>query len=121
MIGTVLGIASLTITMISFSLITLPLICLSQKISTICALLVLVIVIIPIFLLFLPLSSSKILFFYLFLTKSPGLDGLAPTFFNFFWKTTHLDLINVVIHFFRTGHMLRALNTTFIALIFKSK
>lgn len=53
--------------------------------------------------------------------KSPGPDGLPPTFFKNFWDTTNLALVQAVQHFFNSGHMLKALNSTFIALIPKNK
>lgn len=52
--------------------------------------------------------------------KSPGPDGLPPLFFKSFWKTTKNALIVAVQHFFKTGHLLKALNSTFIALIPKT-
>lgn len=53
--------------------------------------------------------------------KSPGPDGLPPLFYKNFWNTTKNALIGAVQHFFKTGHMLKALNCTFIALIPKKK
>ncbi|XP_012850814.1 PREDICTED: uncharacterized protein LOC105970524 [Erythranthe guttata] len=63
---------------------------------------------------------KKILFFFA-TNKSPGPDGLPPTFFKNFWKTTKKALIEAIQHFFKTGHLLKALNCTFIALIPKGK
>lgn len=49
--------------------------------------------------------------------KSPGPDGLPPSFYKNFWKTTKKAFVDDVQHFFRTGHLLKALNSTFIALV----
>lgn len=53
--------------------------------------------------------------------KSPGPDGLPPTFYKNFWKTTNCAFLEAIQHFFRTGNLLNSLNSTFIALIPKSK
>lgn len=53
--------------------------------------------------------------------KSPGPDGMPPTFFKKIWNTTKQALVDAIQHFFKTGHLLKALNSTFIALIPKNK
>lgn len=53
--------------------------------------------------------------------RSPGPDGMPPSFYKNFWRTTKNALIEAVQHFFKTGHILKALNSTFIALIPKHK
>lgn len=49
--------------------------------------------------------------------KSPGPDGLPPLFYKSYWKTTGKALTEAVQHFFKTSHLLKALNHTLIALI----
>lgn len=45
---------------------------------------------------------------------------VSPIFYKTFWKTTGRALIAAIHHFFKSDHMLTALNHTFIALIPKS-
>lgn len=67
-----------------------------------------------------PAEIRKVMFSFAS-TKSPGPDGLPPLFYKSFWKTTSHALIHVVQHFFKIGHLLKALNHTFIALIPKKR
>lgn len=49
--------------------------------------------------------------------KAPGLDGMSALFFKHFWHIIGNDVVDMVRSFFTTGHMLRAMNHTNIALI----
>lgn len=51
------------------------------------------------------------------LFKSPGPDGFKPLFFKTYWPFVRESVCNDVQHIFRTGHILRQMNHTFIALI----
>lgn len=67
-----------------------------------------------------PMTMKKTLFSFAD-NKSPGPDGLPPTFYKNFWNTNKFAVIEATQNFFRTGHILKALNSSFIALIRKSK
>lgn len=49
--------------------------------------------------------------------KVPGPDGMSVIFYQFYWDTVHMDLVEMVQQFFKSGHLLRHLNHTFIVLI----
>uniref|UniRef100_A0A2N9GD61 Reverse transcriptase domain-containing protein n=1 Tax=Fagus sylvatica TaxID=28930 RepID=A0A2N9GD61_FAGSY len=49
--------------------------------------------------------------------KTPGPDGIPATFYQKFWSTVRIDIINMVKAFFHSGFMLKSLNHTFITLI----
>jgi hypothetical protein len=49
--------------------------------------------------------------------KTPGPDGIPATFYQLYWSTVRVDIINMVRTFFHSGFMLKTLNHTFITLI----
>ncbi len=51
--------------------------------------------------------------------KTPGLDGIPAAFYQKYWSTVRIDIINMVKAFFHLGFMLKTLNYTFITLILK--
>lgn len=53
--------------------------------------------------------------------KSPGPDGFNVKFLSHQWPIIGNDIVNMVQHFFRTKHILKEINTTFIALIPKKE
>lgn len=53
--------------------------------------------------------------------KAPGPDGYSSVFFKKAWNIVGKDVCNAVKEFFRTGKMLREINTTMIALIPKNQ
>lgn len=59
----------------------------------------------------------KRVFFSFASNKSPEPDVLPHLFYKSYWKITGKALTEVVQHFFKTGHLLKALNHTLIALI----
>ena len=54
-------------------------------------------------------------------TKSPGLDGMSPIFFQKYWDVVGSSVINCVIQTLKTGIMPGGLNNTYICLIPKVK
>ncbi|KAK1301698.1 hypothetical protein QJS10_CPB12g00661 [Acorus calamus] len=52
--------------------------------------------------------------------SSPGPDGFSAQFYQLFWTLIKEDLHNAVKQFFRSGHILKQINHSFIALIPKS-
>ncbi|KAG8363667.1 hypothetical protein BUALT_Bualt19G0046300 [Buddleja alternifolia] len=52
--------------------------------------------------------------------KTPGPDGMSPLFYKTYWDIVGIDVVKAVTHFFETGHLLKAMNHTFITLIPKS-
>lgn len=52
--------------------------------------------------------------------KAPGLDGYNVYFFKKVWTTIGGDVIEVVQHFFQSGSLPPALNTTLLSLLPKS-
>ncbi|KAK1319609.1 hypothetical protein QJS10_CPB04g01898 [Acorus calamus] len=53
--------------------------------------------------------------------SSPGPDGFSAHFFQYFWPLIKGDFIAAIRSFFISGHLLKAINHSFIALIPKSK
>ncbi|XP_026384521.1 uncharacterized protein LOC113280088 [Papaver somniferum] len=53
--------------------------------------------------------------------KAPGPDEFPPSFFQANWDIFGEDLIKMVQHFFKSGHLLKEMNSTFISLIPKTK
>lgn len=53
--------------------------------------------------------------------KAPGPDGMSAIFYQFYWDTLHMDLVEMVQQFFKSGHLLRQLNHTFIFFFFLLK
>jgi hypothetical protein len=49
--------------------------------------------------------------------KTPGPDGILAAFYQLYWSTVRVDIINMVRAFFHLGFMLKTLNHTFITLI----
>ena len=50
-------------------------------------------------------------------SKSPGLDGMSPFFFQKYWHVVGGDVTNVVLSVLHSGHFLRKMNYTHIVLI----
>ena len=50
-------------------------------------------------------------------SKSPGLDGMSPFFFQKFWHIVGHDVTTAVLLVLNSGHMLRKMNHTYIVLI----
>jgi hypothetical protein len=56
--------------------------------------------------------------------KTPGPDGFATIFFFFYqqnWATVGLEVCKDVLNIYNSGFMNKALNSTYIALISKTK
>ena len=53
--------------------------------------------------------------------KSPGPDGMSPCFFKSYWLIIGETVVKAVQHFFDSGHLLRAFNHSFIALVPKKE
>ncbi|XP_077221623.1 uncharacterized protein LOC143855390 [Tasmannia lanceolata] len=49
--------------------------------------------------------------------RAPGPDGFNGVFFKHFWYLIATEVVEAIHYFFRTGNLLPAFNTTFIALI----
>ena len=49
--------------------------------------------------------------------KTLGPDGIPAAFYQKFWSTVRIDIINMIKAFFHSGFMLKSLNHTFITLI----
>ncbi|KAK1277085.1 hypothetical protein QJS04_geneDACA023947 [Acorus gramineus] len=70
-----------------------------------------------------PVSEGEIKY-ALFAQKplsSPGPDGFSACFFQLFWLTIKEEFITAVRSFFDSGHLLKAINHSFISLIPKTK
>ena len=52
-------------------------------------------------------------------SKSPGLDGMSPSFFQKFWHIVGHDVTTIVLSVLNFGHVLRKMNHTHIVLILK--
>ena len=63
-----------------------------------------------------PLEIKEVLFNMQGL-KSPGPDGLPPLFYKKYWPIVGIEVIQAVQNFFRTGHLLKEVNNSFIVLI----
>ena len=50
-------------------------------------------------------------------SKSPGLDGMSPFFFQKYWHVVGGDVTNVVLSVLHSGHFLKKMNYTHIVLI----
>ena len=53
-------------------------------------------------------------------SKSPGLAGMSPFFFQNFWHIVGVDVTNAVLSVLHSGHMLHKMNYTHIVLIPKN-
>lgn len=53
--------------------------------------------------------------------KSPGIDGLNPCFFQVYWHTVKMDVVNFCRQFFETGELPENVNKTLVCLIPKVK
>ena len=54
--------------------------------------------------------------FHMHPSKSPGLDGMSPFFFQKYWYVVGNDLTEVVLSILHFGHMLHKINYTHIVL-----
>jgi len=54
--------------------------------------------------------------FHMHPSKSPGLDGMSPFFFQKYWHVVGNDLTEVVLSILHFGHMLHKINYTYIVL-----
>ena len=52
---------------------------------------------------------------------TPGLDGMPPIFYKFFWHVVGEDITTVVLRALNSGIVPESINTTFISLIPKIK
>lgn len=52
--------------------------------------------------------------------KSPGPDGFPPNFFQQSWEIVGTDLTIMIQTFFKTGHISKEMNASFISLIHKT-
>ena len=50
-------------------------------------------------------------------SKSPGLDGMSPFFFQKYWNIVERDVTEAVLSILHSGHFLRKMNYTHIVLI----
>lgn len=62
-------------------------------------------------------EEIKAAVFQLGALKAPGPDGFPALFFHHYWKEVGGAVTKMVIHFFRTGFMLKQLNHSLIALL----
>ena len=53
--------------------------------------------------------------------KAPGPDGFSSCFFKAAWSIVGADVRDAVLHFFHTGSLISAFNSTSIALVPKSQ
>ena len=51
------------------------------------------------------------------LSKSPGLDGMSPFFFQKYWNIVERDVTKAILYILHSGHFLRKMNYTHIVLI----
>ena len=51
------------------------------------------------------------------LSKSPGLDGMSPFFFQKYWNIVERDVTEAILYILHSGHFLRKMNYTHIVLI----
>lgn len=49
--------------------------------------------------------------------KAPGPDDMPAIFYQHYWESVRLKLIEMVVHFFHSGHLLRHFNHIFIVLL----
>lgn len=54
-------------------------------------------------------------------SKTPGLDGLTPLFFQKFWGIMGRDVSEAIISFLSSGNLLKKVNFTHLTLIPKKK
>ena len=54
-------------------------------------------------------------------TKSPGLDGMSPIFYQKYWDIVGVSVSNCVLQALNTGVMPRDINDTYICLVLKIK
>lgn len=64
---------------------------------------------------------TKLYFFLLNPSETPGEDGLTALFFQKYWGNIGQDVSNAIISFFKGGQMLKNVNHTIITLIRKVK
>lgn len=50
-------------------------------------------------------------------SKSPGLDGMSPFFFQKYWHIVRPNVTNIVLSVLCHGHLLRKINFTHIVLV----
>ncbi|PRQ29705.1 putative RNA-directed DNA polymerase [Rosa chinensis] len=55
--------------------------------------------------------------FQMYPTKSPGLDGMPPLFFQHYWESIRDDITDAVHNFLQIGQLLKQINYTHICLI----
>lgn len=67
------------------------------------------------------LEEVKAAAFSMHLDKSPGIDGLNPSFFQTFWDVVGKDVFNFCREFMQTGTIPGAINRTVVCLIPKIK
>lgn len=70
-----------------------------------------------------PITSEevKIAIFSMHPEKSPGVDGLNPTFFQTYWSIVGMDMTVFCQNFFSTGELMDDVNRTLVCLILKIK
>ena len=73
--------------------------------------------------LLLPYTSDEVkqALFHMHPSKSPGLDGMPPFFFQKYWHIIGRDVTDAVLFVLNFGHMLHKMNHTHIVFIPKKK